>query len=121
MKKILIVLAIVIIVSIFVFAFTSCSNDSIEPLQKIRGQELINNSTSPNNEYIIKAYKNSGGATVDWAVLCTLTDTKTKKTKNIYWKYKTDCAVIEWVDNDTVIINNVTLDLPDDTYDWRYN
>ncbi len=37
------------------------------------------------------------------------------------WQYREKDAIIEWIDNDTVKINNVTLNLPDDTYDWRYN
>lgn len=27
--------------------------------------------------------------------------------------------MIEWIDNDTVSINDVILNLPEDTYDWR--
>ena len=109
-----------LIALICALSIVSCSNKD-DPLQKVKGQELINESASPNNEYVIKAYRNNGGATVDWAVLCTLTDTKTKKTKNIYWQYHKSEAIIEWVDGDTVKINHVTLNLPEDTYDWRYN
>ena len=111
----------IVFVLIFIFTFTSCGNEKIEPLQEIKGQELINETTFSDNEYTIKAYRNNGSATVDWAVLCTLTDNRTKKTKNIYWQYREKDAVIEWIDTDTVKINNVTLNLPDDTYDWRYN
>ena len=117
MKRILTFLLMLICV----FAFTSCGNEKIEPLQELKGQELINESASSDNEYTIKAYRNNGGATVDWAVLCTLTDNKTKKIKNIYWQYREKDAIIEWIDNDTVKINDVNLNLPDDTYDWRYN
>ena len=90
-------------------------------LQGVTGQELIRESVSPDNEYVIRAYRNSGGATTPWAVLCTLTDNKTGKTKNIYWQNRQESAIIEWIDNDTVSINYVLLDLPDDTYDYRYN
>ncbi|MBQ3022986.1 MAG: hypothetical protein IJD91_06705 [Clostridia bacterium] len=111
----------ILLVLMFVFPFTSCGDEKTEPLQKIEKQELINKSTSSDNKYTIKAYRNNGGATVDWAVLCTLTDNETKNTKNIYWQYHEKEATIEWIDNDTVKINNITLNLPDDTYDWRNN
>lgn len=111
----------IVLAIIFIFAFSSCCNEKIDPLQELKGQELINESASSDNDYTIRAYRNDGGATVDWAVLCTLTDNKTRKTKNIYWQYREKDAIIEWVDNDTVKINNITLKLPDDTYDWRYN
>ncbi len=111
----------IVLTLIFVFVFTSCSREKIEPLQEIKGQELISESVSSDNVYTIKAYRNNGGSTVDWAVLCTLTDNKTNKTKNIYWKYREKDAIIEWIDNDTVKINNVNLNVPDDTYDWRNN
>ena len=44
--------------------FTSCENEKIEPLQELKGQELISESDSSDNEYTIKAYRNNGGATV---------------------------------------------------------
>lgn len=118
MKKIIIIIVSAILcVSILIYG----AYYKFFTLQGVKGGELINESSSPNNEYVIKAYRNNGGMTVDWAVLCTLTDNKTGKTKNIYWQYRRDSAIIEWIDNDTVRINHVTLNLPDDTYDWRYN
>jgi len=116
MKKI-----ITIILLILISTFVSCSSESVDSLQKLKGQELICESSSPDKKYVIKAYKNNGGATVDFAVLCVLMDKTTKNTKNIYWQYHEDEVVIEWIDNDTVKINAVTLNLPDDTYDWRNN
>ena len=107
------------ILLITTFVLISCSENDISPLQEIEGQEFINETISPDNKYTIKAYKNNGGATVDWAVLCTLTENETKKTKNIYWQYHEENAVIEWLNDDTVRINQVTLNLPDETYDWR--
>ena len=114
MKKFVILIAL-----ICVFSFVSCRNIDREPLQEIKGQKIISESTSPDNKFIIKAYKNNGGATVDWAVLCTLTDNSNNKTKNIYWRYHEKNANIKWIDNDTVEINGITLNIPEDTYDWR--
>ena len=119
MRKFTVFLFIIILCLV---SFSACSGKKVEKkdsLQKLQGQEFIVESTSPDGKYKVKAYKNSGGATVDWAVLCTMTDTETNNTKNIYWQYHESSVHIEWVDNDTVKINRVILDLPDETYDWR--
>lgn len=83
----------VLMALICTLSFVSCSKN-VDHLQKIEGQELIDESNSPDGNYIIKVYKNSDGTTVDWAVLCTLTDVNAKKTKNIYWQYHMYCADI---------------------------
>lgn len=57
----------IILFSTLIFIFASCGNKPVDSLQKIKGQELINESTSPDNKYIVRAYRNTGGATVDWA------------------------------------------------------
>ncbi|MEH7253776.1 DUF5412 domain-containing protein [Neobacillus niacini] len=82
--------------------------------------ELINQSTSPNGTYTINAYLSNGGATVSYAVLGELVFNKeNKRSKKIYWQYREENAKIEWIDDNTVIINNVQLKLPNETYDYR--
>jgi uncharacterized membrane protein YkvI len=116
MKKTLLkVLAIIICVLVFfglvvyIFFFDI---DAIKPGEK------ITESTSPSGKYKITAYLNNGGATVDFAVLCVLSDGKHRK--NIYWNYHCVSADIEWIDDDTVIINGVKLeDVNRDAYDFR--
>ncbi len=88
-------------------------------IQGIKGQEFLSESTSPDGRYTVTAYLNSGGATTAWAVLCTVEDNKTSWDRNIYWNYRCSTAEIEWVDEDTVIINGVELDVREDEYDWR--
>jgi len=44
-----------------------------------------------------------------------------KKPKIIYFKYKEENASIQWIDDSTVIINNVQLNLPNDKYVKRPN
>lgn len=88
-------------------------------IQRIEGQEVIQEVTSPNDNYTIKAYLNNGGATSDYAVLCTVTDNQTGKERNIYWQYHCSEAKIEWKDEMTVIINGVELDVFKDSYDYR--
>ena len=60
MKRLITFLLMLLCISVF----TSCENEKIEPLQELKGQELISESDSSDNEYTIKAYRNNGGATV---------------------------------------------------------
>ncbi|WP_445489825.1 DUF5412 family protein [Niallia sp. 03133] len=62
----------------------------------------------------------NGGATTSYAVRGEL-NFNNDKPKNIYWQYRVETASIKWLDNDTVIVNNVELDVPNDTYDYRRN
>ncbi len=90
-------------------------------IQQIDGQELITTSDSPDSSYTITAYLNNGGATTDYAVLCVVKNNKTEKVRNIYWNYHCSTAAIEWVDDKTVIINGIELDVTKDLYDYRRN
>lgn len=75
---------------------------------------------SPDGKYTITSYLNNGGATTNWAVLCSVKDNDTGKTRNIYWQYRCDDANITWIDDTTVNINGVKLNVEKDTYDFRY-
>jgi len=88
-------------------------------IRRIDGQELINEVTSPDGKYTISAYLNNGGATTDYAVLCSVKNNQTEKEKNIYWNYHCAEANIEWNDKDIVTINGIELGVTKDTYDFR--
>lgn len=97
-KKLLIIIPICIIILSF-FTIRNYLNPSISNLPT---GELINESTSPNGEYIIKTYLCGGNATVDFSVRGELL-TKSNNTKNIYWEYKTNKSEIKWLNNSIVI------------------
>ncbi|RCX08890.1 hypothetical protein DFR58_1401 [Anaerobacterium chartisolvens] len=81
---------------------------------------LISEVHSPNGEYTIKAYISDGDATTSYAVRGELIfNTIKKNPKNIYWNYREDNAKIEWIDNDTVIINGHKLNVPNERFDFR--
>lgn len=83
---------------------------------------LISEVQSPNGTYAIKAYITNGGATTSYAIRGELIyNNIKKKPKNIYWNYREDKAIIEWVDDDTVIINGHELDVPNEKFDFRRN
>lgn len=82
--------------------------------------EFIAESISPDGTYTVNAYVSNGGATTSYAVLGELVFNKeNKRSRRIYWQYREENAVIEWIDDDTVIINDVQLEVPDEMYDYR--
>ncbi len=90
-------------------------------IQRLDGQEIIATSDSPDASYTITAYLNNGGTTTDYAVLCAVKNNKTGKERNIYWNYHCQSSNIQWLDNKTVSINGVELDVTKDLYDYRRN
>ncbi|MEH7515911.1 DUF5412 domain-containing protein [Gottfriedia acidiceleris] len=83
--------------------------------------DYLTEEKSPNGNYTLKAYVTSGGATTDNAVRGELVFNKEKMSKTVYWDYRESAADIEWIDNDTVVINGHTLNVPDDKFDFRHN
>ena len=81
--------------------------------------DFIKSADSPDGTYRVNAYLCNGGATVDYSVRGELETTATGEKRNIYWCYHKHDAEIEWVDNQTVIINGIELDVTKDHYDWR--
>ena len=90
-------------------------------IQHLDGQEVITVSDSPDSSYTVTAYLNNGGATTDYAVLCAVKNNNTGKERNIYWNYHCSTADIQWLDDKTVSINGIELDVTKDKYDYRRN
>ena len=90
-------------------------------IQRIEGQEIIGEVSSPDGTYTVTAYLNNGGATTGYAVLCSVKTNGQNKEKNIYWQYRCEEADIVWVDEYTVQINGVELNVEKDTYDYRHD
>ncbi len=80
---------------------------------------MLNKVDSPDGKYTISVYLNNGGATTDYAVLCSVRKNQIEKEKNIYWNYYCTEAKIEWNYEDSVTINGIELNVTDDTYDYR--
>ena len=82
--------------------------------------DLISEADSPGGTYTLKAYVSSGGAITDFTVLGELNFNKeNRKPKNIYWNYHEETANIKWIDDNTVVMNNHELNVPNDTFDFR--
>lgn len=117
MKKIrLIVSILIVIVGLFLLFIYWAFYDT----GRLPKGELITSIDSPNMEYTVKIYKVNGGATVSDSIRGELNfNQKNKKPKNIYWNYREEDAEVGWLDEDTIVINGHTLNVPDDVYDWR--
>ena len=90
-------------------------------IQSIKGQKTIQEVSSPNGTYTVTAYLNNGGATTAYAVLCSVKTNGRNSEKNIYWQYPCNTASIVWIDEQTVKINGVELNIKKDTYDYRHD
>ena len=119
LKKFLKVIIPIIFIILFIAIGFYAVNWAFFDIQRIDGQELLNEAVSPDGKYTVSAYLNNGGATTDYAVLCSVRNNDTDKEKNIYWNYHCSEAVIEWISEDTVIINGIELNVTTDTYDYR--
>lgn len=105
---------------IIVFMFMYSIYWAFFDIQRIKGQELMGSYVSPDATYRINIYLNNGGATVDYAVLGEVIKQKGGRSKNIYWEYPCQTAMVEWLDYQTVRINDKVLDVERDTYDYRH-
>lgn len=91
-------------------------------LDRLPQGDFLTEETSPNGTYTVKAYVTDEGATVSYAVRGELIfNEKDDKVKTIYWSYREESVDITWKDDDTVIINGHTLDVPGDTFDFRHD
>lgn len=111
MKNVLLVLQFIIIMLL-----SSCYFFSMNALPKGKFVEKYN---SPNNHYTLNIYLDNGGATVDFAIRGELVDNQKHTKKNIYWAYHESSANVDWLNDYTVDINNIVLDVRKEVYDYR--
>ena len=89
-------------------------------MSRLSGGTIIAEETSPDGTYTVKAYLGEHGATVANTIRGELVfNHMARKPKNIYWNYREEEAVVFWVDEDTVVINEKELDVPGEVYDYR--
>lgn len=82
--------------------------------------ELIAQADSPDGAWRVEAYLVNGGATTAYGVRAFAKElTGFKRTRRIYWQYREEEAEIVWLDERTVSVNGVILDVRYDSYDYR--
>lgn len=89
-------------------------------MSRLSEGEFLYEVESPDGEYSVKAYLVTSHSTVSNSIRCELVfNKKNSKKKNIYWSYREENVHINWVDENTVNINDHILNVPKDVYDWR--
>ncbi len=107
-KRLIVVLVVALIATILYGAKWATTHEKIEE------------ASSPDNKYTVTAYLDNGGATTPYSILCMVRKNKIGFSRKIYYQYRCDEADIEWLDNQTVIINGIELDVKKDTYEhWN--
>ncbi len=101
---------------VFALSLVACSD---KELQQIKAQEFISKSDSADGKYTVNAYLNDGENSSNYAVLCTATNNTTGETRNIYWNNECANANIQWVDNQTVVINGTVINVEKGGFDYR--
>ncbi|MDL2310978.1 DUF5412 domain-containing protein, partial [Peptostreptococcaceae bacterium OttesenSCG-928-C18] len=88
-------------------------------MQRVKPGELANTVVSPDGKYTIELYYNTNNISYSDSILGVLKNNETGETKNIYWRQQEYEAEASWIDNKAVLINDITLDIEHDVYDWR--
>ena len=109
------VVAVIVLLALFANKFY----EDHFTIKGIKGEELLTSKTSPDGKYEVRAYLNNGGASADYAVLAVLIDKQNKTEKNIFWDSPCEEAKMQWISNDMLTINDISLHIPDETYDFR--
>ena len=81
--------------------------------------EYLTEETSPDGTYTLKAYVSVKSLSSDAVRGELVFNKRNGKTKNIYWNYRESTAKIEWIDDDTVVINGHRLNVPKEKFDFR--
>jgi hypothetical protein len=107
---------VVVLISIFsiiaFFSYLFITDFDISSIDNIPKGDFIKEVDSPNGTYSIKIYLADGNATVDFAIRGELVYKKEKKeSHNIYWNYHESSADVVWLDDNTVKINTITLNV----------
>lgn len=71
---------------------------------------------SGDGKHTVFVYLSNGGATTPFSILCDVKGEHIFGKRRIYVKDHIDSATVEWIDERTVCINGVTLDIFDDKY-----
>ena len=113
----LLLLGGIILCIIAVLSFAGCSNNLADNKDYLN-EDFVTQSVSPDGNYHLEAYRTKPGATVDFSIKVYIV--KNEKRQQIYNCYHESAVEINWTDNCTVKINNVSLDLSKgQSYDWQ--
>ncbi len=79
-------------------------------------QKLISKSSAPDEKHTVYVYLRDGGATTSWKIVCDIKGSHILGKRRIYVKDDINTATVTWLDDRTVKINGITLDIYRDKY-----
>lgn len=118
-KTVIVIISAIVIPVLCIIMFLTVLNHFLSSMDNLPSGELIGSYSSPDGTYTVNSYLCSGNATVDFAVRCEAVEKLTGNKRNIYWNYHCEKADIKWLNNTTVNINGQTLNILNDSYDFR--
>ncbi len=118
MKKVFLV---TLVLSLFLTACETMPYSSKNGIVGLPKGDFLASYESANGEYTINIYLCDGGATTDYSIRGELLTKETGHRKNVYWNYHESDAVVQWMDDETVVINDRTLNIHTDVYDFRWD
>lgn len=82
-------------------------------------ETIIEKSISPDDRYVLTIYL-TGGVLLKWdySFIGVLEDKQTGESKNVLW-LPPDRFTLEWLDEDTILINDKPVTFPEGTMDYR--
>ena len=81
-------------------------------------QTLVSTIPSPNGLFALCVYENNFGATVDFSVTVSVKEINGTSERNLYFHYhERHLEKAEWINNDTVQINDIILNIYQDYYE----
>ncbi len=114
--KLLFTIAIVVVIIILVYNFfiEYLTMEGID----VNKAELLETIASPSGTYELSSFFINGGSLSGDAVLVQI---KSKDViKKIYFNYPKRTVTMIWLDENTVKLDDIVLDVRKDKYDWRY-
>lgn len=109
-----------ILLFLFIFSVFFLIYTLFYDINNISGGKFLNEVSSSNGDYALKAYLIDGGPLSSDSMRVELVYNKNKsKVKNIYFNYPENSVTMKWLDNFNVEINGKQLNINKETYDWR--
>lgn len=102
---------LLLLLSLTVFAACSTKTD----MEDLPSGELLTTSNSPDGTYCFNAYLCSDDG--ELYVRGEVVTVETNESRNIYWDKYSDTVDVRWTNDSLIVINNISLDVVNDTYD----
>lgn len=100
----------------FAFIFTIVFSILVSPNQDAIEERFLGESASADGKHVCSVYVANGGATTPYTVIAQVRGTWIIGKRTVYAVENIDEADFRWVDNRTIRINGVSLDIYKDYY-----